>query len=72
LGHSDKVTIRTEVLTGFKPNKESLALLNLCMANASMAGAVHDEAKGTVDLSSTVRLHSGIADWMNRFLRTGF
>jgi hypothetical protein len=63
------VSIRTDLLRDVSLDEKSLALCHLLlMQAASMAGPVHDEHQRTLSLCSLVRMHQGIAQWMNPLL----
>jgi hypothetical protein len=65
------VRIRTEFLRKsgrLEPTGGDAAALELLMSTASMSGLVHDESEGVLYLSSAVRVHEGIWQWMARLL----
>jgi hypothetical protein len=63
------IRIRTECLRIKAVLKPSAGvILNSSMERASMAGFVHDPVTGVLYLSSAVRVHEGIWQWMSRLL----
>ncbi len=65
------IRIRTEFLKmdgALALAGKDAAVLDLLMSTASMSGLVHDAANGTLYLSSAVKVHDGIWQWMARLL----
>lgn len=60
------IAIRTEVLREVDLSGDEVAVLQVPMSLASMAGFVHDAQAQTLDLCSLVRVHGGNLDWMKR------
>lgn len=59
------ISVRTEVLRCITLSDEARSSLNeAIMPCASMAGLVYDERAKSISLTSLVRVHEGIADWM--------
>ena len=53
------------MLRSVEPNDNAVAVIDILMSLASMAGPVYDPATRTLSLCSLVRVHSGISQWMN-------
>lgn len=63
------ISVRTDFLKSFELDEPAVLAINKrLMRLATMAGPVYDSATRTLSLCSLVRIHEGIAAWMNQFI----
>lgn len=64
-----RISIKTDFVRAVpEPHRARTAVNEALAPLVSMAGAVCDPTRGKVSLCSCVRIHKGIAEWMNRLL----
>lgn len=59
------VRVKTEFIRDVALNEKALAGINLLMSTATMAGPVYDGKSKVLSLSSLVRVHEGIREWIS-------
>lgn len=67
-GMAHLVRVKTDLVRDVTLGPRALGKLDLLMATATMAGPVYDPDAKTVSLSSLVKVHEPIREWMQRLL----